>query len=383
MIARAGAGGPLVQGLEGQHAAYRQAEQHVDALVDNPTLSVMPGVRAQPDSDRGFELQASLTQSIRTRDVSAARRHWARTAARSTMARTAQRKLEHVQRAAELWFALWQAGQRQRLLERARELAVQLVGHTRTAVARGVLTRPDLAMATAFESELRLQALGVEGELHDLGLSLAALLSDPLPVPRVAQGEPPRIELPALAELRDAADRLGQPPTVRAADDDVALARSRGSLTRAEIAPRIGVGVQLQRESPNAFVALLSTSFQLPVWDQSTLERAQADAQLQVALAAQRRARLQAAHDLARLVHEVEHQRRAEQTVRDELLPALSDHQDAMEQLFALGECTVLQLLRARQAALDGQQRLLDARVARLQAEQALSLWLASLGAAS
>lgn len=381
VLARAGRGTLPQQALARARATYREAQHEVDGLVDNPTLSVAPGLRALPDTDRGFDLQVSLTQPIRTRDVAGARRAFAEAAAHTWGARGAAARRAQLARVTGLWFALWQAGEVGAVLHDSHTLALRFVERTRRAAAAGLSTHADVALAEVFAAELAIEQMDVAGQAYELGLSLSLALGEAVPVPLRAEGAPPQIDLSDADRLAQASERLSRAPEVRAQHAGLELARAQAQLARAENATSFALGVSLQRDAPDGFVALLSTSLQLPLFDQGTLARAAADTQVAQAAATRHWSQVQAAHALQRLGHEVQHQRATEGAIEAQLLPPLEAQRNDAERLLSLGEGTVLEVLRAHQAALAGRRRLLAARAARAAAEHALWLFLEGLEA--
>lgn len=372
---------PQVQAMGHAAQAYDDAVEQIDPLADNPTLQLMPGLRTQPDSDRGVDFQGTLTQPLRLGGLSGARRALARAAADQQRALALQTTVERVAEAHGLWFQLWHSRELLKLLGTSHELADELVAQTRAAVGHGLLTALDLAQAEAFAAELAVDTLDVEGRAHELGLQLAAFLGHTDGQPLSAQGPAPQLTLPTAQRLLQAASRMDQAPAVRAATAQLAAAQADQQRRSKEHTPPLSVGASLQREAPNAFVAFLSATLTLPLFDQGTLDRAETSAAVAEATAAQERARIAATHELARLCHEVLHQRSVVQTVQGALLPPLDRQQTATEQLFAVGEATIFDVLRARRTGLQGQRQLISAQTAQLLAEQQLVLFLESLGA--
>lgn len=371
---------PLINALREGAEAQAAAASNLPAMADNPSLNVMPGWRTHPAGDEGPEVQVTYNQPVRLTSVIGPRRAAARAAEAQANAQIRMESMGRAQQAAGLWLALWERREALALVVESQRLSEEFVMSTRRAAELGQLTRADVAHAEVFLGQLEVERLRVAGEVHEFGLALALHLGRPVDQPVHALGEPPSVDLPSTADLMQRTRELPSAPVVQLAQAAAAVAQVQVERARAENTPNMGIGFYFQRESPGGFMAYLNATFTLPFFEQGTLQRAAAQAQLSKAEAQRILAQRSAAYELSLLAHEVTHRRESEAAVRDRLYPPLGAQLAASERLFEVGEGSVLELLRARQAELSGRQDLVAAQAARLLAEQRLFILLHSYG---
>jgi cobalt-zinc-cadmium efflux system outer membrane protein len=370
-----GAGVPAAVGPARALEARGEGELSAPATTSQPQLTVYPGYRWQPDSDRGLDLQVTLSQSWSIAGLAGARREAARRERETLGVEARARQLAHRLEAAHAWILRRTLERRLEVVEQEVEAARGLLDAVREARVAGERTRLDQARAEAYLAEVRLHAVDLEGAAFDAGLVLSLRLGRDDGVPVQTAGRPPSPGLPDAALRRVLEDRVAALPGVRALRLAALAARARGAEQRAANAGgTVTVGASYQREAPDANIGFLVTGVTLPVLDVAARAEAEAasEAALRTAEAAQ--ARLEARMHLAEAWHEVEHTREVEQTIRSDFLPPLEARVDLQTALLRAGEGTLWPLLDARHRLAEARDRLVVAVGDRVWAE--VRAWL-------
>lgn len=332
-----------------------EAAGSLPRLVENPTLSFDPGVRALSEANRGVELAVGVTQGF---SLSGQRQRAqavldAETAHRQAMA--AGLSLESRLTVAAAWLDVW-------ALEQTFEFAhqsLQLAGEDRRRLEAGAraraFTSADVALARAHEAELRLTLLDAEGALFDARVALGLALGGQQPAS--VRGEPPSWPAPsdeAMAALLDRAQALPE-AQVQALAAAMELAREREITARA--GTHVQVGFFVAREAPEDLLAMVTTQLHLPFFDEGVRDRAPVQAE---GLAQQGRAQQAVEGARGRLrqaAHEVRHTAQVLTTVQETLLPARVEHLRLVNLQFDHGAVTFAEKARAADHLLQARAR--------------------------
>lgn len=353
---------PDVQGARRAVSEQRALAGAIGPLAHNPQLTVQPGVRlAQPDA-RGFEIQASLTQSWSLAGLGEARREAVRAEGGALAAAARARALSQRLAAARVWIDLWEA---QRLLAVARreaEVAAELLSAVEKAAAAEAATRADVADARAYLAEARLQGIQAEGEVTERSLALSRELADAGAAPLAAAGELPAPALPPEGRWASLVQRAGRLPEVEARQLEARAERARLVEERAARGAQLSLGVAVQRDQPSGFVVYGLAGVTLPVFDAGERERSAIAGRAATLEGQAARARSDGRAELRWALHEVEHSGEVLAAVRDQLLPAVEEGIAARERIYRAGDATLLEVLQGRRQGLAARGRLEQAR---------------------
>lgn len=363
---------PVIEGTRQALKARSQGDAHISTSTGNPEISVSPGVAVTGGT--GFEVQFGAQQSWNLAGLGDARREAARREREVMTVEVRARALFGRLGAGHAWLALWTT--QQMLLQAQRELvlAEEFERTVARAAARGQATMADAADARAWRGEVAQRAVRLEGDQHDLAVSLAHEIgAAPEPLP-AADGEPPRPIVPERDAWQRAAARAQDLPEVTMRRLELAAQKARTVETEAMHGSSFALGAALQRDAFGH--AVIAGTFALR-W--SALDRGQratsiAAEQTERAHADEQQAHLDAAHRLSMAWHEVEHTREEEAVLRDVLVPAVSEALRLRTLGFARGATTVFDVLRSRREAMEATRRLTELQGARTWAE--IKAWM-------
>lgn len=339
---------PQLQAADAALRARAARDADISTLSNNPTVQVLPGWRLPGASDPGFEIQASVSQSIDLGGVGGAARRAAR-AERATLAvdRRAEALSVRID-AAQAWIELWAAQETLAATRRERDIARELATAIARAVALGAELRPNALEAQLFADNLDAAVIDVEGQVYERSLALAASLGRPgLPVPAAEGGLPP-VELPNSETWSRWIGRAAELPAAEAARMREHAAAARVAEAKASASTRIVPTVTAQWERPHDALVFAGLGVQLPWFDVNARARSLAEADVAAARITAARADTAAERLLRLALHEVEHSREISAQLARQTIPTARAWVDAAQQAFEAGESDVFPVLRAR-----------------------------------
>lgn len=366
---------PAVRGTERALAARERGDADIAGTSQGLTVQVMPGYRILSEQDRGFEGQLSAVHSWNLGDLTGARRRAAQAERRQLAAEVRARALLAHLEAAHRWVILWELIELEPVLAEEAALADRLVELTERGVRAGVRTRVDTSEARAYRADVALRIVTLEGARHAASVALAVAMGRAPDAALLTEGDPPSPELPAEPSILTA-DRL---PAVAVARFAAAAERAREMETAAAHAPLLGLGGMLQREAPDHFIVFGTATLSLPLFDHGQRARSVALGEAERREGELEQAALEARRMLTLAVHDVEHARREQRAIDEELLPALAALVELRERALAAGEGTTFELLDARRRWLGARARAIEARAGRAWAEVRLWILLAEI----
>ncbi len=250
--------------------------------------------------------------------------------------------------AAAQWLAAAVVEAQLDLADAERREAAGLVALAERALAGGVATRAELAAARAYQQEIELRHLDLEGALREAELALAAVIGEVEPIgvrgPWPAPGEVARLDDPAVAASAAAA----------------AAAARRSAAARQGGRPQLEIGVRVDGDR-GATAALALVGVTLGSGDRGALDAAAAAREARLALADAAARTRGLALDEQRTRHEIAHaDERVAAAARR--VAALADQVAALTAAQAAGEVVVADLVTARRAWLGGRVELVAAR---------------------
>lgn len=348
---------PEVRGAERALDVKRRSRQNTSRITYNPQIMLQPGFRLAPADARGLEVQASLTQTWSLAGLARARDQALRSEEELWSAEARLIALSRGLGAARAWIDLWAT---QQLWDEARAEAAIAATFTATierANALSAATLADVADARAYVSEADLLVLAAEGEVFHLGLLLNQETGSTRDAPLAAEGPLPAPPLPSAAEYAGALDRADQLPQIAALELSGRVAQARAAEIKAAYGAHLLTGVFFQRDQPGGVVPYAIVGLTLPVFNRGERERGEALAAAERLAGAAEQARVDARAELAQAIHEVEHSQRIWSELERHLVPAQQAATAARERLFAAGQATVVEVLLARRAAIQGRAR--------------------------
>ncbi|WP_426751908.1 TolC family protein [Myxococcus sp. Y35] len=353
-------------------------DARLPSLAANPTLSVMPGRRAQPDGP-GFELTVTVEQPLFLSNLAGAQRDAARAETRALEKEAVAALLDRRLDVARAWLTLWAAQQAAASAEHEAELAGTLRTSVADALALGGATRLELAEAEGYEAEARLAQLAREAEVTHARLALAVLLGRSPDAPLVAAEALPAVALPPAAEEPRWLARAAELPEAEARRLLGAAERARAAEVRAARGWQVTVGAQGVREYYGGLSGLLMVGVTPPVFDAGQRERGALLAAAERLEGEAQEAAVRAAAELALAFHEREHADAQLSLVEKSLVPTAEEAARLAEVLLRAGQSTLPDVLRARRARAAAKARLAFARSEASLAAARLHLLLSAL----
>ena len=347
---------PSVAGAERAVLVAREEGAHTSSLPGNPQLLLQPAA-APREARRRPEGQVSLQVPFSLAGLGPARREASR---REVAALGAQARAEALSRrldAARAWIDLWAAELVGKAAREELALADELAARTRRAAESAALTRADAAEADAYRAEAALLALSAEGEVTDLGLALARATGRTRPDPLATRGQLPIPEVPERAGWPALLAAAGGLPSAQALALSAEAERARAAEARAARGLELTLGAQLQRDAQGRELALATVGFNLPFFERGARESAPREAEAARLRGAAESAARDAALELARVLHEVEHTAEVLRAVEQGLVPAALESTRLREAALRSGDATVLEVLVARRAAANARAR--------------------------
>ncbi len=365
---------PEVVGAEKAASAKRKSIDDLSPFTENPELTLEPGVRVAPSADRGFEGQARLTESWNLGGLAGARERTGELEARAMTAESRARALEARLGAARAWIDLWAA---ERLHEHSVEeaqLADELVKLVEKGAAATLFTRADVADARAYRAETELAVISTEGAVYELSIALSREMARPMPGPMVAEGDLPKPSLPSAESLQQAVVDAGKLPDVETRRLVAEAEHARAVEERALRGSRLTLGVAAQRDQPGGFSVFGIAGISVPIFERGGREAGIAESRAVDEEGRGARAAIDARAELVLDEHEVDHTQEALASLEGRLVPAMDAGRSAREELFRVGEATVLEVLQSRRSSVAMKSRLERARADASWAK--VKLWL-------
>lgn len=370
---------PRERGLREALKIRRERDAGLRGLEDPLEVTFYPGARVLPRNEQGPQLQMQITQSIPLERLGRARRRAAQAerAELSTAADAA--RLERRLDVARAWLEDWALREQSRILGRELAASSSWVDATRRLVEAGESTKTELASATAWRSEVELEALAVEGMVHHTGLRLAELVGVSPVDPVLAVGDPPTVELTE-ADLRTLGERVDELPLVVAPKLAAAAARAREVEARAASGWKLDIGGMAQIDQPEPAIGIFGqVGVQIPLWGRARRTRS-----IELAEAARlegeaEELQLRVAREIRDALHELRHTQEQVEALEGKLVPALEEATALEVRSLAVGEGTTRSVVQARRATLQAKRRLAEARGEHAWAELRVWLMLAAL----
>lgn len=341
----------------------RHMNSDISWLADGLQVSVQPGWRFFPTTERQVQMGGSITQPFRLSGFAQHRKDEAFAHADALAASAKLVSFTRDEATTRAWFHLWE-GHRQ--FEEARDAhaqAEQLENLVARAAALGALTAADESEAQSFKSEAALQLLSAEGDVWDRSAVLAQAMGVPLQEPLHTTDDLPAAAQSTLAMDQNVMSLLSCHPEVQ---QDLAQARAARSREREEASyrsNRIDVGVAAYYDNPRGFVTFLNLGVDLGWFDRGERERGSHLAEARLAEGRAKDAESSLGSTLRLLIHEQQHREEVWQEVKSKLVPSLHTLDAQNEKRLAAGDITVFERLQSKR-------RLLSARV-RLRASEA------------
>jgi len=365
---------PQANASRKQLESRRLHDDGIGGTGQGTSLTVMPGAVVAPGPERGFELQVNLTQGISLGDLGGARRQAAGQERQVLSARVRAEALRSRLEAARHWVALASLQALATELDAQREVLEAGVARAQRALDAGVGSAAAVAEARAELAELGQRFLAVEGERFEAASQLAVEMGRADSEQLYAEGPLPAPVLPSLDDAQALLSDVEALPEVQVQRLAIDAARAREIEARAQYAPVLSVGAQLERSTGDVWVTYGVAGLSWNGARQSQRALSQARAETTQAQAEIEVTRMRARAEVARTLHEVEHTRRELAALEERVLPSLMEVVARRERALAAGEQTVFAVLQARH-------RLLEAREARVRSLGAqtwaeLRLWL-------
>ncbi len=359
--------------------ARRAGDEDIGGTAGPLTLTVNPGYRFTPDTERGLEGQVAVAQGWNLADLTGARRRAAAAERRVLSAEVRAAALSSRLGAARRWVDLRALEELLILAEQQLELAERSEQFMARAAEEGIRTAMDAAQARAYRAEIERARFELSTSLYRAGVELAVAMGRTSPAPLRTTGASPRPALPELTSLDAYVTRVHQLPEAAALRLSATAARAREAEESAAYGSLLSAGVQLQREPPAAYTALGIFSLALAPFDRGQRQRslARADAESLEARAAQ--AQLEARASLSQTLHDLRAARERRERIGRDWLVAAEELTIRLERAVAVGEATVYELLEARRRQIEVQQLLVRAGADVLWAEIRLWLMIAEL----
>lgn len=348
--------------------ASREEGARLRPLAGNPQFTLEAGAREAPNLPLGADVTIGVSQPFNLSGQGQARLSAVRVEQAALQARGAATRLARRLEVGSTWLELWAAEHAVTLAQQAWELAHSLLHSLEQAQAQGATTRAEVARAALSAAEFRLALLEAEGTAVELQIELARLLGLGMGALPHAHGSLPETELPpaqALTALLPRAERL---PTALARSLEARAERARAAEAGADRGYQLQVGVSAMREFDGARGGLATFTLTPPVLNRGERERTQLLAQAELLEGQAREASSQAAAELARTFHDVEHSREVRLALEQGLVPAAEQEAQLAQTLLQAGEALLLEVLFARRALLQARTRLVRAQATEAEA---------------
>lgn len=365
---------PRVQAAGRSVEVKRRFNDSIAAMTLNPSVGVQPGLRLLKSADREPEVLFDVIQPWNISGHGRVRRESANLEAEILAAEARQIALGQRMGAANAWIELW--GAEQVLAEALREdsVAEELEARVAKAQSLGAVIRADLADARAFHAEIRALTVNARGEVFERGLYLAHQMGANSAAPFTTDGFLPDAPLPPVQEQLALLDRLDIAPAVVIAELATRAQRSREVEEKAARGAVLSLGIVGQRDAPGGLVVSGLARLDFPLFDRGERERGGLAAEAERLQGEREQAVIDARHDLAAAIHEVEHAGELVAVLRDDLVPAAREGAELRRKLFQAGGTTMVEVLQSDRVAITAVSRLHRATAAHAWAK--VRLWM-------
>jgi cobalt-zinc-cadmium efflux system outer membrane protein len=373
---------PAVTSVERAAAVSAEVGGRVSSMSSNPLVLVQPGARFLPLGNAGIEGTIGVSQSWSLSGLGQARKDAVKAERDALTAEARAAALMQRLHTAREWLDLWAAQKVSAVAGQEADVARDLTKLAEKARAAEAATKADAADARAYLAEAKLAVIDAEGDVFERGIELARDIAAQSPEPVGAAGDLPEPALPDASTWPSALRQVDRLPMVEARELLARAEKARSAEEGARFGSYLTLGVEVRRESPDAFLAFGTVGLTLPVFDHGERERSVTEARAARAQGEKATAALDARTEMALAFHEVAHTGEIVSAVKGELLPALVEAADAREQLFRAGDGTMVDVLTARRRVLAAKSRLVRAQAANAWAKVKVWLLLAELASA-
>ncbi len=363
-----------VAAVEAQFDARAKGDRTLSGNRGRLTLEVSPGRRLSPQAEAGTELGLSLTQSWNLGDPAGHGRETARAEREVLSAQIRARALVTRIDAARAWFALRQAEGALVLVEEEINTMISLKKLADRALHAGLSTGSEQAVAQTALVEVRRQALGLEGVRVRAALDLCVAMGGAPSQELKTIGPLPAPGLPSAGILAKLPDRAARLPQVAIHRLQRVAAIARAAEAKARAGRKLSFGVLAQRESSGSSLLFGTAGISFSGSDQGQRQRSKSQAK---AAWHDKEASLESnalAAELTDVLHELEHSKEAWSLATDQVLPATTRLLERRQRELAIGEGTLIEVLRSRTLVLQAQRFVADAEISRAWAQ--VHAWL-------
>jgi outer membrane protein, heavy metal efflux system len=372
---------PELEGLEAAVEVKRSLDRGIPRLVYGPQVMVMPGVRVAPEQNRGFELQATATQSWSLEGYGPKRRTAAKAETAVLDASARALALERRLAAAHAWIRLHAAERELALAQQELALGRARVERLEASRAAGVSTRMHVSEARADAAELQALVTELQGLVHDLGLVLARETGADAERPLRTRGEHPRPLLPDDEALRRRFAEVDRLPAVAVERLRARALRAVAVEEQASRGHQLYAGLAVQREATTdlMFFGVMGASL---AGDRGQRQRALAAAEARRAEGRSEQRALELRAALFTLLHDLHHARERVEILQGQVLPAFEELEATQSAAVDHGEGTEPELLLARRRRIAVARRLVAAEAELVWARVQAWLYLEAFAAA-
>ncbi len=362
ILAHAEEHAPAMRIAKARLARGRTARRAADHFARNPEITVSSGARLVSDSV-GVDLLAAIEQPIEIGGQRGAREREADRLAEIGEAELEETRWQVHRDVHDAYHDALIAREQLTAADRVLALAQELVGIAERRLSAGEVAPLAVRVAQADVAQAREARVAAHAGYEGACLALAELAGHEPPIVPVGDLPSPT-QLPSDEELVRIA--LEHHPALRTRTAARAEARARLDRAEREATPTPTFGLSYGREAggdygPTNHVLLGTVRLELPLFSRNQAERAQAEADVEIADAEEEALR---ASTRARVLRAAAALRAAAERVgvySSELLPALEDNLALVQRTFELGEIDVVLVSVARERFLHTQEAMLHA----------------------
>ena len=315
---------PEVVGSREALQVRESADEAIGGTAGPTTLMFMPGALVAPREDKGFDMQAAITQGWNLGDLGGARREAARQERGALSAGVRAKALRARLEAARRWIDLATLTKIQQTLEQRIDTAQELVSRRERALANGVGTMQAWAEAEALLAELKQRRLDLEGDEFSAATQLALAVGKEPRGQRLSPSGPlPRPPVPDEREIRSRIEDVDTAPEVVLEQLRESAARARAVEASAQYAPVLNLGAQGERGALGSWVVYGVTGVTFHGFGQDQRSVAIAEAEAASIAARTKSARLRARAEVEEALHELKHTAAVAELIEERTLPAL------------------------------------------------------------
>ncbi len=371
---------PAVKQPQERLESRESGDEKVGTAAGQTNLLFLPGQLIWPREDKGFEMQATITQGWNLSRLGDARNEAAGSERGELTASIRAKALRARLSAARRWIDVATLEQLSGRIERRIRGMEELVAVRERALATGVGTAQQVAAAQVALAQLKAQRLRLEGDAFAAAIELSLAIGRPVgsdPVETV--GDLPHPPLPDDAEIELLIEDVDAAPDVVVARLGETAARARAAEISAAYAPVFTLGAQVERTTFGTWVVfgLTGVTFQSP--GQTRRWASAAEAEAAGAGVDVSSARLEARAELEDALHELVHTAAVVELLEHDTLPALNQLVEQRTRAAALGEASRFAIFTTEDQQLAASEALDRARGAHAWARVRIWLLLAEL----